>query len=399
MDYVAICGTRQLKGKSGIAGMSNDQMKDLLRSANLPTEGKRVELCQRILEAKLAQASSPRKVRAGASSKRTRKSSKSPRKVTEKKHKRRQTKAKLAGIKHGRSAYLQYSNTVRPQFRARYPNESITDIARRIGQEWQSLSEAQKAPYRTAAAADRDRYQKQMAEHDQRMAVLATRQLDMARLDSPTRKGLVQETTFPYKSRGKTSRPRITKAKFAGIKRPWTAYLHFSNEQRAAFQKANPGLAITKLAGPIGEAWRSLPAAQRAKYEQLAAEDNARYRAQMVQYESNMKLLHPEAAQKEAAPKKARKTRKSATKKTTKKSPKKATSAKRGPKKVASGKRATKTTRKASPKKASGRKTKTATKTASASKRTGSAKKPAKPKAATSKALKMSSPKVARSTQ
>ncbi|MDP2438315.1 MAG: HMG-box domain-containing protein [archaeon] len=72
------------------------------------------------------------------------------------------------------------------------------------------------------------------------------------------------------------------KAKKTGPKRAKTSYLFFSADMRASIKKANPSLDFADVAKALGEKWNKLPAAQRAKYEQLAAKDKARYDAEVA---------------------------------------------------------------------------------------------------------------------
>ena len=72
------------------------------------------------------------------------------------------------------------------------------------------------------------------------------------------------------------------KAKKTGPTRAKSSYLFFSTEIRPSVRAANPNLDFAAVARTIGEKWNKLPAAQRAKYEQMAAKDKARYEAELA---------------------------------------------------------------------------------------------------------------------
>lgn len=58
-------------------------------------------------------------------------------------------------------------------------------------------------------------------------------------------------------------------------KRPQNAYMHFANDQRSKYAK--DGLSLGEVAKALGEAWRSMSAKQKTKYETLAVKDKKRY--------------------------------------------------------------------------------------------------------------------------
>jgi hypothetical protein len=61
------------------------------------------------------------------------------------------------------SAYVIFSNKMRDDLKGR--NLSFTEIAKLVGENWQSLSPAEKEPYEQAAFADKERYNNELAEY------------------------------------------------------------------------------------------------------------------------------------------------------------------------------------------------------------------------------------------
>lgn len=61
------------------------------------------------------------------------------------------------------SAYVIFSNKMREELKGR--NLSFTEIAKLVGENWQSLSPTQKEPYEHSAFTDKERYNNQLVEY------------------------------------------------------------------------------------------------------------------------------------------------------------------------------------------------------------------------------------------
>jgi len=80
----------------------------------------------------------------------------------------------------------------------------------------------------------------------------------------------------------KTRKAKTVKAvpEVAKKKRARTAFLFYSNANRAALRAAQPGLKITEAAVILGQQWKALSDADKAPYLKLAAEDKAKVEAE-----------------------------------------------------------------------------------------------------------------------
>ena len=65
--------------------------------------------------------------------------------------------------KRNMSAYFLYSIEARPQIKAENPDASFGEIARAISARFKELSDKEKAKWDEKAAADKERYQREMA--------------------------------------------------------------------------------------------------------------------------------------------------------------------------------------------------------------------------------------------
>ena len=63
--------------------------------------------------------------------------------------------------------------------------------------------------------------------------------------------------------------------------------MFFSKERRASVVAENPGIAFGEVGKKIGEAWKALPAEERAPFEAQAAADKERFIREDRAYKAN----------------------------------------------------------------------------------------------------------------
>eukprot|EP00178_Gracilaria_changii_P025813 TRINITY_DN79384_c0_g1_i1.p2 TRINITY_DN79384_c0_g1~~TRINITY_DN79384_c0_g1_i1.p2 ORF type:complete len:110 (-),score=21.89 TRINITY_DN79384_c0_g1_i1:72-374(-) len=61
------------------------------------------------------------------------------------------------------SAFLHFSQSMRPRLRETYPEAKNMDMSKMLGQEWNRMSEEEKEPYKTKANDDTMRYREAMS--------------------------------------------------------------------------------------------------------------------------------------------------------------------------------------------------------------------------------------------
>merc|ERR1711943_98521 len=101
----------------------------------------------------------------------------------------------------------------------------------------------------------------------------------------PSRKTAAPErlTVAPAepKKRGRSKSPKAEKAgkkaKKDGPKKPLSAYMFFASERRPQLAKANPDVQFGELGKMLGAEWTKKSAADKKKYEDMAAKDKIRY--------------------------------------------------------------------------------------------------------------------------
>jgi len=63
--------------------------------------------------------------------------------------------------KKATTAFMQFSNELRPKIRAQHPEMKMTEVAVELGKRWKVLSDADKKPYVALAEEDKERYTKE----------------------------------------------------------------------------------------------------------------------------------------------------------------------------------------------------------------------------------------------
>jgi hypothetical protein len=122
------------------------------------------------------------------------------------------------------------------------------------------LTEVQKEPYHQQASQDKLRYEKEMAEF--------------------TANG------FYINSKGENSRdlfqPKLSDD-IVKPKKPTTAFIYFSLENRKKILEANSEVSVSDIAKLNGQAWNKMPESSRQKYHKMAEVDKLRHKEQMDQ--------------------------------------------------------------------------------------------------------------------
>jgi len=141
------------------------------------------------------------------------------------------------------TAYMLYSQEVRPGLKEKNPGKSVTDIAKLIGVQWNNLPQTQKNKFVTRAAVNKEKYDKEFAVY------------------------------------------KTEKDKHAAPKRPRTSYIYFSLYQRPLILKDDPKIDVTEVAKIIGKIWKTLTDTQKQQYKDMAAKDKTRYEKEKAEWE------------------------------------------------------------------------------------------------------------------
>ena len=191
------------------------------------------------------------------------------------------SKKKRAGPKKANSLYICFCISERDSIKEKYPDLDNQQIMKALGSEWSKIKDDEEKIYRFKEMADRDkeRFEKEMTDFKQ-------------------------------------EQPEVAKKQHA--KKPKSNYLFFCDERRNGVKSENPDLSPKQVMSKLGEEWQEVKVTDKVKkYDQLAADDKARYAREKVE----------DGAEVEEKPKKKSSTKKSSnteekpakTKKTSKK--------------------------------------------------------------------------------
>lgn len=79
------------------------------------------------------------------------------------KKKRGKKRTKNPGIpKHPLSAYMWYLTEVRPKTMKKFPSSNVGQISKYCAEKWHSMTDEERAPWKTKAQVDKDRYAREM---------------------------------------------------------------------------------------------------------------------------------------------------------------------------------------------------------------------------------------------
>lgn len=193
-----------------------------------------------------------------------------------KKAKGTKRKAKKGGPKRPLSAYMFYCQANRDQVKKDNPEIAFTEVAKVLGGKWNELTESEKKPFEKQHAADKVRYEKEKAEHPG---------------DDDDGGGKKKKT----KTGGKKKKE--------GPKKPLTAFMCFSQEERKRMKEAGDKADFGETGKIIGGRWKQLSDSEKAPYNEMAEKNKAVYEDAVKEWEKT----HGPLPKKASKPKKSKK--------------------------------------------------------------------------------------------
>ena len=172
--------------------------------------------------------------------------------------------------KRARSAYIFYSQEVRPQVKLEMPGEKAPDVTREIAARWKELKQSTKKADKTKV----EKYTK-MAEDDKKRAVE-----EMESFTPSTDEEIA--ATKPKRGRKTTSTKKSDKPK-----KGRTAYNFFCAENRQHVKEDNPDADSKQVTKLLSELWKEVKEDDDEVkiYKDMAAKDKIRYEREISNYE------------------------------------------------------------------------------------------------------------------
>jgi len=180
------------------------------------------------------------------------------------------------------SGYMLYSGTVRPKIAAENPSFKIPDIGKAIGKLWGDLDEAGKNEWQEKSAADKPRFEKEMAEYKEtdeyKDAVAAAE-------PKPGKAGKAGASDKAVKDTKKAEKELA--AKYEIPKRPQAGFFIFTNANRDKVKAEHPDWGIGEMGKHFGAEWGKMDEAAKAPYEEKAVAAKAAYAIKKEEWDAS----------------------------------------------------------------------------------------------------------------
>jgi hypothetical protein len=171
------------------------------------------------------------------------------------------------------SAYLLYQNAMRDTFKQQNPGMTFGQLSKYTSAMYAEMPPAEKEAWNQRAEADKARYLHELANYvpppgyDVKGDAIATHATH----------------TAPKRSRGGGQTIKTMRDPNAP-KRNMSAYLLYQNCMREQFKAHNPGMTFGQLAKYTSHMYKCLSLEEKQRWEAHAAQDKARYEAEMTTY-------------------------------------------------------------------------------------------------------------------
>lgn len=212
------------------------------------------------------------------------------------------------------TAFMVFQAEKRKDFRAKNPQADMVEVNKAISEEWLKVQKRKNGTkkYLAAADADKQRYEKEMVEYESKREAEKLVEINRAKEEYETqrqkalsayRQKVESETAVSmYKKNMKEEREKVREEKQKIKeekqkrkeekqnlpKRNMTAFFFFSKEvrehvkQEMAKRNNNVVPSVTEVSVELGKLWAQIPDTQKERYHALAAQDKARYDAEMA---------------------------------------------------------------------------------------------------------------------
>lgn len=168
------------------------------------------------------------------------------------------------------SSYAYFVQKTREDFKKKHPNENVvfSEFSKKCSDTWKKMSDGEKKKYVQMADKDKKRYETEM-------------------------KGYV-----PPKDGGKKKGKKAKKDPNAP-KRALSAFFWFCNDERSRVKASLPaGSGVGDVSKECARLWSGLSAAQKQKYDALAAKDKLRYEREIAAYRKKADAGSPKKGKK-----------------------------------------------------------------------------------------------------
>lgn len=165
--------------------------------------------------------------------------------------------------KKPQTAYFCFMADKRAEIKSSNPDLDHKELVKKMGEEWNKLSEKGKEKYTALANKDKQRYLKEMESYEPTS-------------DDECKKG--------KKKGGKKAKKE---KKEGQPKKPMSAYFFYIGERRATLKEEKPDLGNKEIVIEMGKEWAAMSDKDKAKYVKKAEEDKKRYEKEMKAFKED----------------------------------------------------------------------------------------------------------------
>ena len=186
------------------------------------------------------------------------------------KKKKKEKKAKDPNApKRNLTAYIHYCNSTRDLTKASNPQMDFVQITKALSANWKALSSHERAVWDLKASADKERFQKDLAQYkdSDQYAKWQAKQMEETKPAAP-------DSISDENSKKKP-------------KRNISAFMHYSKDSRGGLKASQPELTFGEIAKAMSVNWKALSVQERALWNEKAAADKQRYQKELAEYQNS----------------------------------------------------------------------------------------------------------------
>lgn len=181
------------------------------------------------------------------------------------------------------SAYIRFSNSVRETVKQQHPEMSPNDVSREVAKRFKELPSEERNYLDSIVKKDMENY-RQMLENYTLIA-------ESAKMEAPLPTQFTSSSS-PF-SGSKSDQKFYIKAKKKRFidpnapKKPYTAYIYFSNNIREDIKQQNPDFSFTDIAREMGRRFKQLNPEEKKYWQEVAAREKERYDRELEAYNAH----------------------------------------------------------------------------------------------------------------
>ncbi|KAL7455599.1 hypothetical protein ACHAWC_007149 [Mediolabrus comicus] len=183
------------------------------------------------------------------------------------------------------SAYLHYSSAKRGDVKESQPDLSFGEITKVVTASWKALSVEERVPWDEKAAADKKRYEDELAAYkdsEQALNWQARMAAEEGKKQSTSVSNSDKNAKEKSKKKSEAKEKNKKKNKKQQVKKPMSAHMHFSLANRADVKEGQPDLSASEVTSTVATNWKALSADERSFWEEKAAADEERYQKELA---------------------------------------------------------------------------------------------------------------------